>query len=89
MTFKSFLSMLVIGVVLLCGLIFLLRLGQKNIDKILPATDETLPPSTPRTAEIPDEIRQIFAKIPDKPTLIAEFKHSNSIDMVYIRFGCW
>ena len=82
MTFKSFLSMLVIGVVLLCGLIFLIKLGQKNIDKILPATDETLPPLTPRTAEIPDEIRQKFAEIPEKPTLIAEFKHSNSIDFV-------
>ncbi len=80
MTFKSFFILLAIGIVLLCGLIFIFR--QQNIGKIPSATDETLPPPTPRTAEIPDEIRQKFAKIPEKPTLIAEFKHSNSIDFV-------
>lgn len=80
MTFKSFFILLAIGIVLLCGLIFLFR--QQNIGKIPSTTDETLPPPTPRTTEIPDEIRQKFAAIPDKPALITEFKHSNSIDSV-------
>ena len=66
MTFKKFLSLLIIGVVLLLGLVFLLRLGQRNISTNLPSMDEPLPPLIPRTVEIPDEIRQKYAKIPEK-----------------------
>lgn len=82
MKFRDFFILLGMGVVLFCGLIFLLRFGQRNIGKILPSPDQTLPPATPRTAEIPDEIRQKFAAVPEKPTLVAEFKHNNSIKSV-------
>ena len=33
MTFKKFLSLLIIGVVLLLGLVFLLRLGRRDISR--------------------------------------------------------
>ena len=82
MTFKKFLSLLIIGVALLLGLVFLRRLGQRNISRNLPSMDEPLPPLIPRTVEIPDEIRQKYAKVPEKPELIAELKHSGTIDSV-------
>ena len=82
MTFKKFLSLLIIGVVLLLGLVFLRRLGQRNISTNLPSMDEPLPPLIPRTVEIPDEIRQKYAKVPEKPELIAELEHSGTIDSV-------
>ena len=82
MTFKKFLSLLIIGVALLLGLVFLRRLGQRNISRNLPSMDETLPPLVPRTVEIPDEIRQKYAKVPEKPELIAELEHSGTIDSV-------
>ena len=82
MTFKKFLSLLIIGIVLLLGLVFLRRLGQRNISTNLPSMDEPLPPLIPRTVEIPDEIRQKYAKVPEKPELIAELKHSGTIDSV-------
>ena len=79
MTFKKFLSLLIIGIVLLLGLVFLRRLGQRNISTNLPSMDEPLPPLIPRTVEIPDEIRQKYAKIPEKPELIAELEHGGTI----------
>ena len=79
MTFKKFLSLLIIGVVLLLGLVFLLRLGRRNISTNLSSMDEPLPPLIPRTVEIPDEIRQKYAKIPEKPELIAELEHGGTI----------
>ena len=82
MTFKKFLSLLIIGVALLLGLVFLRRLGQRNISTNLPSMDEPLPPLIPRTVEIPDEIRQKYAKVPEKPEPIAELKHSGTIDSV-------
>ena len=82
MTFKKFLSLLIIGVALLLGLVFLRRLGQRNISTNLPSIDEPLPPLIPRTVEIPDEIRQKYAKVPEKPELIAELEHDGTIDSV-------
>ncbi len=82
MTFKKFLSLLIIGIVLLLGLVFLRRLGQRNISTNLPSMDEPLPPLIPRTVEIPDEIRQKYAKVPEKPELIAELEHGGTLDSV-------
>ena len=81
MKFKVFLSLLLIGFGILFSLIFLIRYfnhqadsRQQTIDKYFSRNDDP-PPRIPRTVEIPDEIRQKFATVPEKPTptLIAEF----------------
>ena len=81
MKFKVLISLLLVGCVILFGFIFLIvKVKQQKadnkqlIDEFLSRNDNP-PPLIPRTEEIPDEIRQKFAavpEIPEKPTIIAE-----------------
>ena len=64
-------SAIVVGV--LIGIFILLTWRRLNIDH---------PSPTPRTVEIPEEIRQKFAKSPGKPEPIAIANHGSSIDAV-------
>ena len=90
MKIKVFLSLLLVGLgILFCFIFFINHLKQQvndrqqAIDKILSRNDDP-PPRIPRTVEIPDEIRQKFATVPEKPTptLIAEFTHSGYLQSV-------
>ena len=81
MKFKVLISLLLVGCVLLFGFIFLIvKFKQEKedrkqlIDEFLSRNDGS-PPLIPRTEEIPDEIRQKFAavpEIPEKPGIVAE-----------------
>lgn len=82
MTRKTFISLLLIGIVLLIGVILLLNLGKNIIYRDFLYIDDELPPRTPRTVEIPDEVREKYAKLPEKPLLIAQIKHGRYIDSV-------
>ncbi|MDE0088016.1 MAG: WD40 repeat domain-containing protein [Candidatus Poribacteria bacterium] len=90
MKIKVFLLLLLIGFgILFCFIFFINHLKQQvndrqqAIDKILSKNDDP-PPRIPRTVEIPDDIRQKFATVPEKPTptLIAEFAHSGYLQSV-------
>ncbi len=90
MKIKVFLSLLLIGFgILFCFIFFINHLKQQvndrqqAIDKILSKNDDP-PPRIPRTVEIPDEIRQKFATVPEKPTptLIAEFVQGGYLQSV-------
>ena len=85
MKFKVFISLLLVGCVILFGFVFIIiktiqqEIKNKQfIDEFLSKNDShTL---IPRTEEIPDEIRKKFAPIPEKndfivekPKVIAEF----------------
>ncbi|RKU29973.1 hypothetical protein C6497_05210 [Candidatus Poribacteria bacterium] len=88
MKIKVFLSLLFIGFgILFCVILLINHLQQKvtdrqqKIDKIL-SRNEDPSPRIPRTVEIPDDIRQKFATVPEKPTLIAEFVQSGYFQSV-------
>ena len=90
MKIKVFLSLLLIGFgILFCIIFFINHLKQQvndrqqAIDKILSKNDDP-PPRIPRTVEIPDDIRQKFATVPEKPTptLIAEFVQGDYLQSV-------
>ncbi len=90
MKFKVFLSLLLVGFGILFCFIFLINHlkqqvndRQQAIDKILSKNDDP-PPRIPRTVEIPDEIRQKFATVSEKPTptLIAEFVQGGYLQSV-------
>ena len=70
---RSILSRSVIVVAVLIGIFVLLSLRRWNIDH---------PRPTQRTVEIPDEIRQKFAKSPGTPEPIVTANHGSSIDTV-------
>ncbi len=90
MKFKVFLSLLFIGFGILFSVIFLIRYSNQKVDSRQQAVDKYLsrnddpPPRIPRTVEIPDEVRQKFATVPEKPTpaLIAEFTHGGYLESV-------
>ena len=88
MKFKVFLSLLLIGFGILFGVIFLIRYFNQQVDSRQQAIDKYLsredhpPPRIPRTVEIPDDIRQKFATVPEKPTLIAEFVQGGYLQSV-------
>ncbi len=90
MKFKVFLSLLLIGFGILFCVIFLIRYFNQEVDSRQQAIDKYLsredhpPPRIPRTVEIPDEIRQKFATVPEKPKLIAEFVQGGSLQSVKI-----
>ena len=78
MKFKVLISLLLVGCVLLFGFIFLIvKVKQQKednkqlVDEFLSRNDSS-PPLIPRTEEIPDEIRQKFAAVPEKLGIIAE-----------------
>ncbi|MDE0315603.1 MAG: hypothetical protein OXM61_11915 [Candidatus Poribacteria bacterium] len=90
MKIKVFLSLLLVGLgILFCFIFFINHLKQQvndrqqAIDKILSKNDDP-PPRIPRTVEIPDDIRQKFANVPEKPTptLIAEFVQGGYLQSV-------
>ena len=82
MSFKKFLAILALGITISIGFVFFLKLQTRDTPKYLTSKSEALPPIMPRSVEIPDEIRQSFAKIPDKPELIATFEHGGRIESV-------
>ena len=84
MKFKVLISLLLVGCVILFGFIFLIvKVKQQKedrkqlIDESLSRNDNS-PPLIPRTEEIPDEIRQKFAAVPEKPKIIAELVQGGS-----------
>ena len=90
MKIKVFLSLLFTGFgILFCVILLINHLKQyvtdrqQTFDKMLSRNDEP-PPRIPRTVEIPDDIRQKFATVPEKstPTLIAEFVHGGYMQSV-------
>ncbi len=91
MNFKVFISLFLVGCIILFGFVFvIIQINQQNKDteKLLkeyfPSTDNP-PPQTPRTEEIPDEIRHKFAavtEIPEKPKIIAEFIPEGKLETV-------
>lgn len=91
MKFKVFMSLLLVGCVILFGFIFLIvKVKQEKedrkqlVDEFLSRNDNP-PPLIPRTEEIPDEVRQKFAavpEIPEKPEIIAELVQGGSPETV-------
>ncbi|MYH81673.1 WD40 repeat domain-containing protein, partial [Candidatus Poribacteria bacterium] len=87
MKLKVLISLLLVGCVILFGFIFLIvKVKQQKedrkqlVDEFLSRNDSP-PPPIPRTEEIPDEIRQKFAavpEIPEKPKIIAELVQGGS-----------
>lgn len=84
MKFKVLISLLLVGCVILFGFIFLIvKVKQQKedrkqlIDESLSRSDNS-PPLIPRTEEIPDEIRQKFAAVPENPGIIAELVQGGS-----------
>ena len=90
MKFKVFLSLLLIGFGILFSVIFLIKYFNHQVDSRQQAIDKYFsrgdhpPPRIPRTVEIPDDIRQKFATVPEKPTptLIAEFVQGGYLQSV-------
>ena len=82
MSFKVFISLFLVGCIILFGFVFvIIQINKQNQDteqllkEHFPSTDNP-PPQIPRTEEIPDEIRHKFGavtEIPEKPEIIAEF----------------
>ena len=90
MKIKVFLTLLFIGFgILFCVILLINHLKQhvtdreQEFDKFLSRNDNP-PPRIPRTVEIPDDIRQKFATVPERPppTLIAEFVHGGYMQSV-------
>ncbi len=87
MSFKVFISLFLVGCVILFGFIFFImgynqqkEESRQLVKEFFPRTDSP-PPQIPRTEEIPDEIRHKFAavtEIPEKPKIIAEFVQDGS-----------
>lgn len=83
MTFKRFLAILVIGITLSVGFVFFLKLRSRVVTDDMSTPSATLPPISPRSIEIPNEIRQKFTEVPKKPNLITVIEHGSPVDSVY------
>lgn len=91
MSFKVFISLFLVGCVILFGFIFFIigynqhkEDSEEWLDEYLSRTDDP-PPQIPRTEEIPDETRHKFAavtEIPEKPKIIAEFVQDGTLKSV-------
>ena len=91
MSFKVFISLFLVGCVILFGFIFIImgynqqkEESRQLVKEFFPRTDSP-PPQIPRTEEIPDEIRHKFAavtEIPEKPKIIAEFVQEGKLETV-------
>lgn len=91
MKLKVFISLFLIGCVILFGFIFIVvkiihqeEESQQLIDEFL-SRNETPQPLIPRTEEIPDEIRNEFATVPEIPKkseIIAEFVQGGTLQTV-------
>ena len=82
MSFKKFLAILVFGITISIGFVFYLKLQTRDTPKYLSTLNEALPPVVPRSVEIPNEVRQKFSKVPDKPELVATFELKGRIETV-------
>ena len=91
MKFKVLISLLLVGCVILFGFIFLIVAFKQHKEERRQLVEEFLskndnpPPLIPRTEEIPDDIRQKFAavpEIPEKPIIIAELVQGGSPETV-------
>lgn len=82
MSFKKFLAIFVLGITISIGFVFFLRLKTRDTPKYLSSKSEALPPIMPRSVDIPDEVRKNFAKVPDKPELIAAIENGGRIESV-------
>ncbi len=88
MKVKHFLLMLLIGFGILFCVIFLIKNliqqvneRQRTYDKFFSNNDNPVP-HIPRKVEIPIEIRQKFAAVPEKPVLIAEIAQGDRMESV-------
>lgn len=95
MKFKVFLSLLLVGCIILFGFVFFIakinqqEQSRKQLLDEFSSRNDNPPPLIPRTEEIPDDIRQKFAtvqEIPEfptvKPKIIAEFIQDGSPETV-------
>lgn len=82
MSFKKFLAILIFGIIISIGFVFYLKLQSRDTPKYLSTLNKALPPVVPRSVEIPNEVRQKFSKVPDKPELIATFELKGRIETV-------
>ncbi len=82
MKFKVFISLFLLGCIILFGFIFLILKFKQQVEDRTQLVDKLIshssspPPRIPRTEEIPNEIRHQYAivpKITGKPEIIAEF----------------
>ena len=91
MNFKVFISLFLVGCIILFGFVFVvIQINQQNKDteqllkEYFPSTDNP-PPQIPRTEKIPDEIRHKFSgvtEIPERPGTIAEFVQEGELETV-------
>ena len=82
MSVKKFLAILGFGITISICFVFYLKLQTRDTPKYLSTLNEALPPVVPRKVEIPNEVRQKYASVPDKPELIAAFEHEGRIETV-------
>ena len=88
MKVKHFLLMLLIGFGILFFAILLIKYFVQNVketqqtyDKYFSKEEDSIP-QIPRTDEIPIEIRQKFAAVPEKPVLIAEIAQGDRVESI-------
>lgn len=82
MSLKKFFAILVFGITISIGFVFFLKLQTRDTPKYLSSKSEALPTVVPRSVEIPNDVRQKFAKIPDKTELVATYEHKGRIESV-------
>lgn len=78
MKFKVFISLLLVGCVILFGFVYIIvdiiqqEEDRKQLFDRFSSRNDRPPPDIPRTEKIPDDIRQKFAVVSEKPGIIAE-----------------
>ncbi len=78
MKFKVFISLLLLGCVILFGFVYIIidiiqqEEDRKQLIDRFSSRNDSPPPDIPRTEKIPDDIRQKFAVVSEKPEIIAE-----------------
>ena len=81
MSFKKFLAIFVLGITISIGFVFFLRLKTRDTPKYLSSRSEALPPIMPRSVDIPEEVRNSFAKVSGKPELIAAIENGEELNL--------
>ena len=78
MKFKVFISLLLVGCVILFGFVYIIidiiqqEEDRKQLIDRFSSRNDSPPPDIPRTEKIPDDIRQKFAVVSEKPEIIAK-----------------
>ncbi len=78
MKFKVFISLLLVGCVILFGFVYIIidiiqqEEDRKQLIDRFSSRNDSPPPDIPRTEKIPDDIRQKYAVVSEKPEIIAE-----------------